>query len=280
MSNQKRDPKTDPRAALGEALRQLRVDAGYTQAAAAALIDGWGEDSLQKAETGGQVPTDDFYARLLTLYAVTPREKVLLDVMLLTARAARGKVPEFFEVYLGREKQAEYLLLWCPVVVSGLLQVFEYARAMYTKAGLDEDEIEENVTARINRQAILDHPDAPHVTMLLHESVLRRLVGTPEVMVKQLTRLLEVSKWRNIIIQVIRDDGYFLGLEGQFEIASGDEIPDTVVMVAVEDQTLDGKAVVRKATTLFRKIQGRALTTEETQALITEAIEQWNSQQQ
>ena len=53
MPNQKRDPKTDARAALGEALRQLRTDLGYTQAEAAALIDGWGEDSLQKAETGG-----------------------------------------------------------------------------------------------------------------------------------------------------------------------------------------------------------------------------------
>ena len=200
--------------------------------------------------------------------------------MLGNARAARGKVPEFFEVYLGREQQAEYLMLWCPVVVSGLLQVPEYARAMYTRAGLDEDEIEENVTARINRQAILDRPDAPHVTMLLHESVLRRLVGTPEVMVKQWTRLLEVSKRRDVIIQVIRDDGYFFGLEGPFEIASGDEIPDTLVMVAVEDQTTDGKTVVRKATTLFREIQGRALTTEETRILITEAIEQWNSQQQ
>jgi hypothetical protein len=37
--------------------------------------------------------------------------------------------------------------------------------------------------------------------------------------------------------------------------------------------------VVRKATRLFRQIQGHALSIEETRALITEAIQQWSQQQ-
>src|SRR6266700_2669643 len=117
---------------------------------------------------------------------------------------------------------------------------------MFTRAGMDEEEASAKANARLDRRAILDGPDAPHVTLLLHESVLRRRVGTPEVMVRQLSHLLEMSQRPNVSIQVIRDDGYFLGLEGPFEIASGEAITDTVVMVAVEDQTVDEKKVVRK----------------------------------
>ena len=90
----------------------------------------------------------------------------------------------------------------------------------------------------------------------------------------------EALQRRNVLIQVVRDDGYFFGLESPFEVAIGEAISHTLVMVAVEDQTTDDKAVVRKATTLFREIQGHALTTEGSRAVIAEAIEQWNSQQQ
>src|SRR5262249_48319086 len=44
-----RDPKKDPRALLGRALKRLRLAAGVTtQAAMAARLDGYGEDSVQK----------------------------------------------------------------------------------------------------------------------------------------------------------------------------------------------------------------------------------------
>jgi hypothetical protein len=69
------------------------------------------------------------------------------------------------------------------VIVSGLFQVYEYAHAMNTRAGFGEDEAAAKAGARQDRQAILNGPDAPHVTLLLDESVLRRRVGTPEVMV-------------------------------------------------------------------------------------------------
>jgi hypothetical protein len=83
-----------------------------------------------------------------------------------------------------------------------------------------------------------------------------------------------------VSIQLIQGDEYFWGLECPYEIATGEAITDTVVMVAVEDQTLDDKKVVRKATKLFRRIQGHALSIKETRALLSEAIQQWNSQQQ
>jgi hypothetical protein len=46
------------------------------------------------------------------------------------------------------------------------------------------------------------------------------------------------------------------------------------------NQTLDDKAVVRKAIAVFREVQGRALTAEESRAVIAEAIKKWKSLQQ
>jgi hypothetical protein len=273
---------------LGRQLRRLRLAAGYATQTAFGPRIGYGDDSISKVEKGRRVPTRELLTAWLGAceksidserQVLTDGEREAITELWEAAQEAQSGVPEFIEKYLGAEKKAEYLLLWCPVVPSGLFQTSAYALELCLATGMDPDQAAENVDARMRRQEILDGPDAPHVTMLLHESVLHCRVGTPEIMIGELEHLLKMSHRRNVILQVIRDDGYFWGLEVQFEIASGDEIPHTLVTVAVEDQTVEEKAVVRKAITLFKDIQGRALTTEETRARITEEIEQWKSQQ-
>ena len=96
----------------------------------------------------------------------------------------------------------------------------------------------------------------------------------------QLKYLLEISQRSNLVIQVVRDTGYFPGIRGQFEIASGHEIPDTLVMYNVEDQTQDDQVLVNKASALFERIRGYALTIEESRAILQEALQRWNSQHQ
>ena len=118
---------------------------------------------------------------------------------------------------------------------------------MFTRGGLDDDEAAEKAAVRLGRQAILDGPDPAHATAILYESVLHRLVGTPAIMAAQLSRLLEMSRRRNVVIQVVRDTGYFPGLRGAFKIASGDGMPDTLLMEAVEDQTSHDRALTRTA---------------------------------
>jgi hypothetical protein len=105
-------------------------------------------------------------------------------------------------------------------------------------------------------------------------------VGPPEIMAGQLEHLLEMSKWPNAVIQVVRDTGYFIGMEGPFEIASGEAIPDTLLMLAIEDQTMEEQALTRKAIALFEQIRGYALSVTDSRAVIVEAIERWNAQQQ
>jgi hypothetical protein len=79
---------------------------------------------------------------------------------------------------------------------------------------------------------------------------------------------------------VVRDTGYFFGLEGEFGIARGREIPDTLNVVSVEDRATTEPAVVDRVAALFERIRGHALTIEESRAIIQEALQRWNSQRQ
>jgi hypothetical protein len=134
VASQKRDPKKDPKAALGEALRQLRIDAGYTQGSAAAQINGYGEDSIQKGETGYQVPTDELYEGLLPLYHVTAREKAIPDIMREHARRADPVIPEFAEPWLKVEPEAAIIHTWALDVLPGLTQTYDYATQCSSRA--------------------------------------------------------------------------------------------------------------------------------------------------
>jgi hypothetical protein len=229
------------------------------------LFPAWLDACAVNIETKAPVLTDGHRRALTALWEI--------------ALQREGPIPEFIELWLKREAAAAFLRLWALNVLPGLFQTREYAHAMFTLSGLDEDEATEKAAVRIKRQAILDGPDATQVTAIIYEPVLYLLVGTPGVMVKQLARLLEMSRRFNLVIQVVRDTGYFPGLRGQFELASGPKVADTLLMWTVEDQTTDDPALVGKSSALFERIRGYALTIEESRALIQEALQRWQSQQ-
>jgi transcriptional regulator with XRE-family HTH domain len=275
-----RNPDEDPAAALGETLKDLRLAAGFTTLQAAGDRLGYSLHSISKVETGTHVPTMEMLLLMLDLYRVPEIMRKSLLRQQAIARKARGPIPQFIEKWFSNEARAVFLRLWALLFVPGQLQTREYARAMFLMVGLDEDEADGKAEVRIGRQAIFDGPDPAHVTAIIHEHALHTLVGTPEIMTAQLERLLEMSKRPNVVIQVVRDYGYFIGMEGPFEIASGEAIPDTLLMLAMEDQTMEDQALTRKAIALFEQIRGYALSVTDSRAVILEAIERWNARQQ
>jgi hypothetical protein len=276
-------------ARLGEELRQLRLAAGYpTVAALSARIIGYGDSLLAKVEQGRRTASRQLFPAWLDACAVHIQTKAVvltggyrsaLTALWEIALKREGPIPEFIELWLKREAAAAFLRLWALNVLPGLFQTYDYANAMFVMGGLDEDQAADRATARIDRQAIMSGPDAVHVTAIIHESVLYCRVGTPEIMTAQLTHLLELSRRPNMVIQVVRDTGYFPGRRGQFELASGPKIPDTMVMLGVEDQTMDDPDLVAKSAAMFERIRGYALTIEESRAFIQEALQRWQSQQ-
>jgi transcriptional regulator with XRE-family HTH domain len=274
-------PQNVPAIKLGTRLRKLREDAKFPTQAALGTRLNVSNDYVSKVETGKMVPAKDVLLAWLDACRATDEARDYLTELWGLACDARGGIADFILRWFENEARADFLRLWALLFMPGQLQTREYALAMFLKGGMDEDEAAEQADIRMRRQAILfDRPDPVHVTAVIHEHALHNRVGTPEVMIGQLERLLELSRRPNIVIQVVRDDGYFIGMEGAFEIASGDEIPDTLLMLAYEDQMHEDRTLTRKAIAQFEEIRGYALSAEDSRALIREAIERWKGQQQ
>ena len=232
---------------------------------------------VSKCEIDKLVPSEKVFLAWLDICGASVEARRYITDIWVIASKMRGVIPQFARPWLEAEAEAAYLQLWSYIAVPGVLQTYNYAYAMFILGGLDEDTGAESATARISRRRLVEDPDSTRVTSILHESVLHRLVGTPEVMAEQLADLLEMSRQANVIVQVVRDTGYFFGLEGAFYLASGHTIPDTLNMVTVVDQTTTDPAVVDRATAMFERIRGHALTIEESRAIIQEAIQRWQS---
>jgi transcriptional regulator with XRE-family HTH domain len=271
----RRDPETNPAAFLGGEPRRARVAAGFSSQDALAARLGFDRTVVAKAETGQRPPTVDVLAAWCQACHL---DDELFGRLAALARRADGPVPSWFEGWLEAEGRAHTLRVWSPVLLPGLLQTAEYARALFLAVGLDEEAAGEQVAVRLGRQEILDRPDPPQVVVVLYEAVLHHLVGSPQVMHDALVHVAELSQRPNVSIQVIPvDTGANAGLCGSFSLASDDGAPEVLLMETVEDVTTETRSLVRRAANIFVRVQADALPRAASRALILEAAEQWKT---
>jgi hypothetical protein len=162
---------------------------------------------------------------------------------------------------------------WAPVLVPGLVQVEAYASALYTAMGHDSDKITELVEGRMGCQKILTRADPPDVTIVLWEPVLNHMIGSPEVMRAQLTRLLGLL--RRIVLHVLPGRvGANAGLGGPTNLAAADGAPELLLSDGlVEDWLTNDPGQVRRASATFNNVRGDALPRAESRTVISEAME-------
>jgi transcriptional regulator with XRE-family HTH domain len=273
-----RDPEADPAAYLGKQLRKARIAAGYGSQDALAAALGFERSTITKAESGARAPTEDVFNKWCDVCGITAEAREILAGLNVVLRNADGPVPVWFEDYLEVEGQAHTILTWQPIVIPGPLQTADYARALFLAAGMEEDEAEQQVVARLARQAIFDKTDPPHGVFVLDESVLHRLIGSATVMAAQLTQVAGMSERSNLSIHVLpSENGANAGLFGGFFIASSEGRLDVLLMETVEDQTTDKRALVHKAAIAFDLVRRDALPRVPSRAVILEAAERWKS---
>ncbi len=205
------------RRKLGAELRALRAEAGLTSGEAARLV-GWHQSKVSRIETGasGVKPPD---VRLL-LDAYQVGDPQLRDMLLVLAgsddiggrhhwwHAYRGVLPPAYRDFISLESQASTLRTLETSVVPGLLQTPEYARAVTRAAvgGLDNDgpeRLDALVQVRMARQDVLRADPPLALSVVLDEAVLRREVGGPGVMARQLDRLVEAARLPQVRLQVL-----------------------------------------------------------------------------
>ena len=89
--------------------------------------------------------------------------------------------------------------------VPGLLQAEQYARSVIRaqRPWDDEESVQRTVEARIQRQDILARPKPPVLWYVMHEGMLRHVIGDPEIMGEQVGKLLKAAEASKIVIQVL-----------------------------------------------------------------------------
>ena len=203
------DP-TIHRRRLRSELRKAREAAGKTQRETAQAMD-WSMSKLIRIETGDvRVSTNDLRA-MLTYYGVSDERAVILVEVAKAARepfrwaAYRDVATPEYLAFLGYESSAAIIRNFEPILVPGLLQTEEYARAVLSVIALP-GQVDSLVDLRIERQELLVRESAPDVHFIIDESVIRHLIGGPEVMRRQLVQMREMAAAPHIHLRIIAFD--------------------------------------------------------------------------
>lgn len=234
---------------------------------------------ISRMETGvrGLYP-DDVSAILGFLQAPTQLREELLTLV----RDGRkpnliqigGKVPTAWKDLIRFENETIAIFNYEPMVVPGLLQTGDYARAM-TRAGddeLSEPEVDLLVRTRMGRQAVLSRYQGPTLAVVMDEMVLRRPVGEPGVMQGQLQYLRNMAERPRIDLRVVPFSvGASPGLRGPFMIL---EFADQPALVHFDFPGATGlieeAPVLRSVRLAWRKLHSMALSPEDSTRLIAE----------
>ncbi|MCX4583554.1 helix-turn-helix transcriptional regulator [Streptomyces sp. NBC_01481] len=211
------DPENDSAAvvaALGHQLKLWREAAGLRPAEFGAAI-GYGENLIYKVEGGKRIPRPEFLDKADEVLGAGGK------IAAMKRDIAEARYPKKVRDLAKLEAQAVEVGAYGNHNLHGLLQAEEYARALIEtwRPAYSEDEVERMVAARMARRPIFDRSPAPALTFVQEEVTLRRPIGGRMVLRKQLERLLEVGKLRNVEIQVMPTDrDEHAGMGGRIQV--------------------------------------------------------------
>jgi transcriptional regulator with XRE-family HTH domain len=270
-------PRPDPPTALmafAEELRAHRAQAGMSRDDLAAKVS-YSSSLIAMIETGRRSPSRKL-AELLDVVFSLPGtfarlEKRLRDV----------PFPASFRPFVPHEAEAAALRWYEHALVPGLLQTEDYARAVLsTRPNTSDDQIEELVAARMQRQDVFCREEPPLLWTLIDEAALYREVGSSEVMSRQLLHLVDLSRRPNITIQVVPySAGPHSGLLGAFVIAEVDDSPPIAYLeTAAEGETVEDPSVLARLALTFDNLRSKALPDVASRDLIVKvAEERWKA---
>ncbi|PZT75804.1 MULTISPECIES: helix-turn-helix domain-containing protein [unclassified Streptomyces] len=204
---------------FGVLLRHFRELAGLSQEGLGKRI-GFSKSQVAMVERGHRPPKEDFVQKADD--ALNARGALVRAA----SKMSFGVLASWFEPFAEEEAKAVARYEYDSSTIPGLLQTEAHAYAAHRGAcpPLDDDEIERLVAGRMARQALLTRKPLPDISFVLEASALRRPIGGREVHRAQLRHLLELSKLRNVHIQVMSPDREtHVGLNGPFVLLETDD---------------------------------------------------------
>jgi transcriptional regulator with XRE-family HTH domain len=275
------DPDGTPEGVFGSELRFYREQALMTQEELAARVN-VSHDVISKIETGSRPPARGFPERLDAVPELDTRN-ALTRLWRKLGKAARHRAyAGWFAPWPDIEAQATALRSYEPMLVPGLLQTEDYARAILRGAQPDatDDEIEQQVAARLERQGILSGDDPPHLWVVIDEGVLHRHIGPAKTMLDQLWHIVRMADRPKVSVQVVPfDAGERTGLLGAFSLADLDGSGSRLYLeTATTGQLAEAPSVVSEAGLIFDTLRSEALPRGTSRNLILKVAERkWTS---
>lgn len=211
-------------------LRRLREETDISRQDAAQAC-GWPTAKVAYLEDVQLAVVEDDLERLLPVYGVpTHKWSVYFDAASERARnrgwwqrAEEGALPEWASLHFGLEQGASHISLFASVAIPGQLQTFEYATEILSRDLVPKtrSQIREEAQSRINRQRLFDQrrvPEPLKCVAVVDESALTRMPADPEVQVRQLQHLADMSERPNITVHVLPADLLHSYTFGSFSI--------------------------------------------------------------
>ncbi|MFD3553564.1 helix-turn-helix domain-containing protein [Streptomyces goshikiensis] len=197
--------------AIGQRFRSLREARGLTGRGLAAAA-GWHPTKISKIERGRMTPSAEDVRIWLDRCGASDQEE---EFQAAVAGVREMYIPWHHLEYAGlRSPQAKVMPVWDSAhqfraythsIIPGPLQTGEYTRAVLSsirdRRGLVDD-VELALETRLRKHELLADP-CRKFEVVLEECVLGRMVGSPEVAVKQLTRLIELNYLPHVDIRII-----------------------------------------------------------------------------
>ncbi|MGH3278921.1 MAG: DUF5753 domain-containing protein [Trebonia sp.] len=164
---------------------------------------------------------------------------------------------------------------------AGIVQTREYAYEVFRAGGRTHEQATQDVSARIQRQGIINRVDPPTIVIVLWEPVLYHQVGRAEVMRGQLSRLLEVSGRPGTLVHVVPSAlGANAGLGGPISLASASRQPDVLLTSSLlEDVVTSDATQARTASNTFEAVRGVSANILDSRRTIAEAVTAWENRQ-
>ncbi len=270
------------RRRLGAELRRLRLARGLksTEVAERLMVS---QPKISHLENGNRARD---VRDLCAIYGVTDQQ--VIDSLMQMAKEsgqqgwwhAYGDIPQ--SSYIALETDATSLHAYESMTIPALLQTPAYTHAVIkeTIPPLTAEQAATRLKVRLRRQHRIYNPARPlRLWVVLDETSLRRVVGSPDLMREQLEHLNALGAEPHIMVQVLPyTAGAHPGLSGQFSILRfADSSAAAVVHLKrfTSDLYLEKPSDVQHYSVLHDHLQAQALSTDSSRDFITDVTKMY-----
>ncbi|MFD4720325.1 Scr1 family TA system antitoxin-like transcriptional regulator [Streptomyces sp. NPDC058423] len=262
---------TEPEASdslrtFGAVVQALREHAGLSRGDFAPLV-GYSKHTVASIELGRRMPDDDFVERAEAALGNTGALRRAAQHL-----SRRPGLAAWFRRWARLEAVASSLYTYECRLIPGLLQTEAYARTLFVNQlpPLGDEQIEAQMTARLERQRLLRERPNTAYGFILEEHLFLRRTGGAAVTRELVDHILELAELRNIELQImplVRES--HAGLDGPMRLLEDQENKWFGYCEGQESgQFVSDAKVVSMLQMRYARMRSQALTLEDSLSLL------------